>query len=120
VNTVTFGSNTVGAAVNPFTGNVYVTDQETNVQSLTGVLTANGTVTASVPVGDGPLGVDVDPFTNLAFVVSTDQNQVDVINGATNAVTATVSGVPGQYVAVNIGTHVVYVSGTNGVTVLSE
>jgi DNA-binding beta-propeller fold protein YncE len=47
VNTATFGYTTVGAAVNPFTGNVYVTDQETSTQSLTGVLTATGKLTAT-------------------------------------------------------------------------
>jgi DNA-binding beta-propeller fold protein YncE len=120
VTTATFGFDTVGAAVNPFTGNVFVTDQEENGPSLTGVLTSNGTLTASVVVGDNPLGVDVDPITNLAFVASTSENQIDVINGSTNTLTSTVSGVPGQYVAVNIGTQTVYVSGTNGVTVLTE
>jgi DNA-binding beta-propeller fold protein YncE len=118
--TTTFGSDTVGAAVNPFTGNVFVTDQETNTQSATGVLTLAGTLATSVTVGDGPLGVDVDPLTNRAFVVSTLQNQLNIINGATNSLEATVNGIPGLYVAVNIGTQTVYVSGTNGVTVMTE
>ena len=71
-------------------------------------------------MGDGPLGVDVDPLTNRAFVVSTLQNQVTIINGATNKLEATVNGIPGLYIAVNIGTQTVYVSGTNGVTVMTE
>jgi DNA-binding beta-propeller fold protein YncE len=120
VTTATFGSDTVGAAVNPFTGNVFVTDQEFSSQSLTGVLTAKGTLAASVVVGDNPLGVDVDPITNLAFVASTDLDEIDVIDGSTNTLTATVSGIPGLYVAANIGTQMVYVSGINGVTVLTE
>lgn len=118
--TVTFGSDTVGAAVNLLTGNVFVTDQEETGSSLTGVLKANGTLAASVAVGDSPLGVDVDPFTNLAFVASTEEDQIDVIDGSTNTLTTSVTGVAARYVAVNIGTQMVYVSGSTGVTVLTE
>ena len=120
VTTTTFGSDTVGAAANPFTGKVFITDREISSTSATGVLTANGKVAATVTVGDDPLGVDVDPITNLAFVASTAEDQIDVINGSNNTLTTTVTGVPARYVAVNIGTQTVYVSGTVGVTVLSE
>ena len=119
LNTTTFGASTVDAAVNYFNGQVYVTDDETG-PSQTGVFEAFGNVLASIPVGDQPLGVDVDPFTNLIFVVSTLQDNVEVIDGATNTVTATVPGIHGLYVAVNVGTQTVYVSGSKGVTVMSE
>jgi DNA-binding beta-propeller fold protein YncE len=98
---------------------VYVTDQETG-PSQTGVFEAFGNVLTSIPVGDEPLGVDVDPFTNLVFVVSTLQDNVEVIDGATNTITATVPGIHGLYVAVNVGTQTVYVSGSKGVTVITE
>ncbi len=65
-------------------------------------------------------GVDVDPFTNLAFVASTALDDITVIDGATNKVKAVVSGVPASYVAVNYVSRKVYVSGRVGVTVLTE
>jgi DNA-binding beta-propeller fold protein YncE len=79
-----------------------------------------GQAQASVTVGDGPLGVDVDPVTNLAFVVSTDQNRIYVIDGSNNTLKTVVDSVPGLYVAANPGTQTVYVSGINGVTVINE
>lgn len=118
VTTTTFGSSTVGAAVNVLTGNVYVTDQSGS--SLTGVLSANGKLVTSVPVGDFPVGVDVDPFTNLAFVASPLSDQIAVINGSNNTVQATVSNVNAEYVAVNPATQTVYASGQDGVTVVTE
>jgi DNA-binding beta-propeller fold protein YncE len=118
-NTV-FGSTTMGAAANFITGRVFVTDQESSAPSMTGVLSAKGAVLASPTVDDAPLGVDVDPVTNLAFVAATARDSVDVISGANNTVTATVQGVPANYVAVNFATAKVYVTGTAGVTVLTE
>jgi len=118
--TTTFGSTTVGAAVNVLTGNVFVADQEFNGSSLTGVLGANGHLVTSVSVGAFPTGVDVDPFTNLTFVASPEAGQVAVINGSNNTLQATVSGVQANYVAVNPATQLVYTSGNSGVTVLTE
>jgi DNA-binding beta-propeller fold protein YncE len=118
--TTTFGNETVGAAVNVLTGNVFVADDEFNGSSLTGVLGANGHLVTSVSVEAFPAGVDVDPFTNLAFVTSPLAEQIAVINGSNNTVQATVSGVQAQYIAVNPATELVYASGQNGVTVLTE
>jgi DNA-binding beta-propeller fold protein YncE len=121
LSTSTFGTDTVGAAVNVLTGNVYVTDLEfSGSTSLTGVLNLTGHVTTSVTVNDFPMGVDVDPFTNLAFVASPLAEQLTVINGANNTVKATISGVQGEYVAVNPATQTVYTSGQGGVTVVAE
>ena len=118
--TTTFGNETVAAAVNVLTGNVFVADDEFNGSSLTGVLGANGHLVTSVSVGAFPAGVDVDPFTNLAFVTSPLTEQIAVINGSNNTIQATVSGVQAQYVAVNPATELVYASGQDGVTVLTE
>lgn len=118
-NTV-FGSSTVGAAANFVTGNVFVADQESFASSMTGVLNSKGALLASPDVDDAPLGVDVDPVTNLAFVASTALDTVDVINGSGNTVTSTVPGVPANYVAVNFVTAKVYVTGRTGLTVLTE
>ena len=114
-----FGSTTADAAVNLKTGNVFVTDQEAG-PSQTGVFDKNGKVLASVTVDDAPLGVDVDPFTDLIFVASTSLDDVTVIDGSTNTVKAVVTSVPATFVAVNPVTEKVYVSGRNGVTVLTE
>jgi DNA-binding beta-propeller fold protein YncE len=119
LSTTSFGSATVGVAANFITGNVFVTDDESG-PSLTGVLNKNGKLLTSVTVDDTPLGVDVDPITNLVFVASTSLDSVTVINGTTNQVTATVTGVPANYIAVNYATQKVYVSGRNGITVMTE
>jgi DNA-binding beta-propeller fold protein YncE len=118
--TTTFGQATAGAAVNVLTGNVFVTDNG-SIPGEVGVLDLNGAERASVAVSISPLGVDVDPITNLAFVADNGFNSVSVIKGSTNTVTATVPGVAGaSYVAVNFLSQKVYVSGTRGVTVLTE
>ena len=119
LSTTTVGGADSFAAVNLATGNVYVTDAEAG-PSTTAVLNTAGTVQTTVPVGDTPYGVDVDPFSNLVFVASTALNNVTVINGATNTVQATVANVPATFVSVNFFSHLVYVSGSNGVTVLTE
>ncbi|MBB5066081.1 YncE family protein [Granulicella mallensis] len=118
--TITFGSTTVGAAVNVLTGNVFVTDQEFDGPSLTGVFGPLGHAVANVSVGAFPVGVDVDSFTNLAFVASPSSNQLAVIDGSSNTLKATVSNIQAQFVAVNPTTQLVYTSGENGVTVLTE
>jgi DNA-binding beta-propeller fold protein YncE len=64
--------------------------------------------------------VDVDPVTNLVFVASTQQEEVQVLSGSTYAVTATVPGISGNYLAVNPVTKKVYVTGIDGVTVMTE
>jgi YVTN family beta-propeller protein len=117
--TTTFGGNTSFAAVNWATGNVFVTDSVFG-PSTTGVFDKNGAVLAAVPVGDTPYGVDVDPVTNLAFVASTGLNNITVIDGSSNTVKATVSGVPANFVAVNFVAAKAYVAGDNVVTVLTE
>ena len=119
VSTTTVGGADSFAAVNLATGNVYVTDSEAG-PSTTAVLNSAGTVQTTVPVGDTPYGLDVDPFTNLVFVASTALNNVTVINGKTNTVQATLPNVPATFVAVNFASQRVYVSGSTGVTVLTE
>jgi DNA-binding beta-propeller fold protein YncE len=116
--TTTFGSNTAGVAVNVFSGDVFVTDN--SYPGKVGVLNRHGDLLASPSVGDYPLGVDADPITNLAFVADNGIDKVSVIDGSTNTVTATLTGVPASYVAVNYSSEKVYVSGSRGVIVLTE
>jgi YVTN family beta-propeller protein len=117
--TTTFGSTTAFAAVNWRTGHVFVTDSVFG-PSTTGVLDKNGALLATVPVGDTPFGLDVDPITDLVFVTSTALNNVTVINGKSNTVAATVPGIEANFVAVNFVTEKVYLAGNNGVTVMTE
>ena len=76
-------------------------------------------VTATVPVGKGPVGVAVDPGTHTAYVANTGDGTVSVIDGSTRTVTATVPVGKGPVggVAVDPGTHTAYVSNNNDGTV---
>ena len=68
-------------------------------------------VTATVPVGDGPVGVAVDPLSHTAYVANNFDHTVSVIDEATNTVTATIAvGTSPDGVAVDPGTHTVYVT----------
>jgi YVTN family beta-propeller protein len=52
--------------------------------------TATNIVTATVPVGNGPLGVAVTPNGAKVYVANGNSNNVSVINTATNTVVATI------------------------------
>jgi serine/threonine-protein kinase len=69
-------------------------------------------VTATIPLGEGPEGVAVDPGTHAVYVTSAVANgTVSVINPATHTVTATIP--VGKFplsVVVNPATHTVYVA----------
>ena len=119
LSTTNFGTTTVGAAVNLLNGHVFITDSEFG-PSTAGALDYTGKVLAGISVDDSPLGVDVDPITNLVFVASTALDTIDVIDGSNNTLKTTVSNVPADYIAVNLATEKIYVSGRTGVTVLTE
>ena len=119
LSTTTVGSADSFAAVNFITNNVYVTDAVTGPSTI-GVLTESGAVTTTVPVGDTPYGLDVDPIKNRIYVASTALNTITAIDGKTNTATATVTNVPATFVAVNYLTEKIYVSGGNSLTVLTE
>ena len=115
----TIGSQDANTAVNLVTGNVFVTDDSLGT-ATTGILDKNGNVLAQVAVQDSPYGVDVDPVTNKAFVISTGTNTLNVIDGKTNTLLNVLSGINANYVAVNFVTQKVYLSGNNGITVVAE
>jgi YVTN family beta-propeller protein len=72
---------------------------------------ATNTVTATIPVGSGPVGVATDPAAGTVYVTNQGDNTVSVINAATGTVTATI-GV-GSYpdgVAVDPAAGTVYVA----------
>jgi DNA-binding beta-propeller fold protein YncE len=119
LSTTIVGSADSFAAVNFITNNVYVTDAATGPSTI-GVLTESGAVTTTVPVGDTPYGLDVDPIKNRIYVASTALNTITAVDGKTNTATATVTNVPATFVAVNYLTEKIYVSGSNSLTVLTE
>ncbi|WP_368681567.1 YncE family protein, partial [Pseudomonas sp. SID14000] len=59
--------------------------------------TATNTVTATVPVGDSPARVEVNPSGTAAYATSQADDTVSVISTGTNAVTDTISGFTGPY-----------------------
>jgi YVTN family beta-propeller protein len=80
-------------------------------------------VTATVPVGQGPTWVAVDPGTHTVYVTNQGDNTVSVIDPSTRTVTATMpTGMAPQNVAVDPGAHTVYVpdNGDNTVSVIES
>lgn len=119
LSTTGVGSADSFAAVNVVTGKVYVTDAVSGPSTIA-VLNQNGAVTNTVPVGDTPYGLDVDPLTNRIYVGSTALDTVTTVDGKTNTVTAAVANVPSAFAAVNFLTSKVYLSGGTSLTVLKE
>ncbi len=69
---------------------------------------------ATLPAGNTPLGVAVNPMTNKTYVANYSDGTVTVIDGATNT-TATVSvGVYPDAIAVNPATNKIYVANDCG------
>ena len=79
-------------------------------------------VVATVPVGSNPAGADVNTATNKIYVVNSTDSSVSVIDGVTNTVTKTITGVGTQPtdIAVNSATNKIYVAGgtANGAVVI--
>ncbi len=97
------------------------TDNVGNSATIATTVTATKVVT--IPVGANPQGVGVDPLTNTIYVANTGGDNVSVINGATNTVTATVAvgSHPFPVVVDDPTTDTVYVanSDANSVSVIS-
>ncbi|WP_314251654.1 YncE family protein [Streptomyces kutzneri] len=75
------------AAVPPGT---YVYVSNLNNDNVSVIDTVTSTVTATIPVGDGPQGVAATPNGTRVYVVSSVSENVSVIDTATNTVTAIV------------------------------
>lgn len=102
-------------AVDPSTDTLYFAANSDGQLSV--VNGATGAVTARLNLGDSVRGVAVDPVTDMVYVGLFDN--IDVINGATNKVTATIDQAEFSYpsgVAVDAATNTVYVanSGPSG------
>jgi YVTN family beta-propeller protein len=120
------GSRPNGADANPTTNRVYignaasqdvsVIDGATNTEIDTDGNPANGIT--RIPVGSNVLGVAANPATNRIYVANPLSNNISVIDGATNAVTATAT--VGSYpyaVTVNPTTNRIYVTNRDDNTV---
>ena len=66
-------------AVNPLTGDVYVTNFSDGTVSV--ISGGTGTVTATIPVGSGPVGVAVNPLTGAVYTANVGDDTVSVIFG---------------------------------------
>jgi len=94
---------------------------------LLGMVLSAGTalpqnVTTTIGVGNSPAAIAVNPVTSTIYVVNSASNNVSVINGATNSLTATVTtGTNPVAIAVNPASNMVYVAnnGSNDVTVIN-
>ena len=63
--------------VNPTTNHIFIPNTASN--SVTVIDGASNTILYHVPLGLGPFGVDVDPVTNQAFVVTKNSHQLWMI-----------------------------------------
>ena len=68
--------------------NAYITNHVSNTVSV--IDTATNTVTATIPVGAGPIGVAVSPDGGRVYVTNDFDNTVSVIDTTTNTLIATI------------------------------
>ena len=73
--------------------------------SASAISEATNTVTTTVPVGDGPNGIAVDPALDQVYIADSSDNNVSVINDATSFVSSFPVGVETYAVAVDPATH---------------
>ena len=116
-----------GIAVNPSTNMIYVTNELNNTVSV--IVGKTNTVTATIRVGHGPIGIAVNPLTDIAYVANSglpghghqiDGNTVSVIDGKTNTVRATIRvGTLPQFISINPSTNAAYVANGNSVSVIN-
>jgi YVTN family beta-propeller protein len=69
---------------------------------------------ATVPVGNSPFGIGVNPMTNKTYVANYYDNTVTVIDGATNSTSTVNVGNSPYAVAVNLVTNKIYVANNCG------
>ena len=68
------------------------------------------TVTATIPVGQAPIGAAVNPLTNKIYIANSGSNNVTVIDGFTNNTTTIAAGASPSAIAVNPATNRIYVA----------
>jgi YVTN family beta-propeller protein len=110
-----------GIDVNHTTGSIFVTHEGVVSGQTVGIVDDIGVTT--IAVGSKPFGIAVNTKTNKLYVTNTGSNDISVIDGASNAVVATITdpnAVLPIAVAVNPTTNTIYVanSQSNNVTVI--
>lgn len=121
VATYAVGYDPFGVAVNPTTGEVYVSNTGSDDVSV-----LNGTTGASVAnitVGTSPYGIAYDPLSGNIYVANGGSDNLSVISSTTNRVVASIGvGTTPIGVAVDPSSGQVFVanSGSANVTALSE
>jgi YVTN family beta-propeller protein len=112
------GNATTGKA---YVANNVINDAGMRVGTLDVIDAVAGTITATIPIPNTQdvTCVGVDESKNVIYVSGGD-NFVAIIDGATNAVTATVPGIGGMYLAVDPSTHNVYVYNALGKVVVID
>lgn len=106
--TITLGQYPGDVAVNTATNTVYVTVGD-NLDIING---ANNTLAYTVPIGSGAGALAVNPTTNMVYVGVSSPGGIDVVNGATRAVTSISGSVSPAAMTVNASTNTLYA--TNG------
>ena len=95
----------------------YITNATSNTVSV--IDTASDTVTATVPVGNGPTGVAINPAGTRVYVANLLSSNVSVLNTATNTVIATVALPNGPTgLAINPAGTRLYVGNNDAVSVI--
>jgi YVTN family beta-propeller protein len=101
-----------GMAFNPFNGMVYVTlPQNTALDSVGVIDTSTNSLVTNIPVAPAPFGVTVNPSNGKVYVAS-EHAAVTVIDGPTNAVTATI--IPPTVPPYMLGPHPIRFDPDNG------
>jgi YVTN family beta-propeller protein len=97
--TIPVGNAPLGVAVTPDGTKVYVANRpntvsvvDTATSTVSVVDTATNTVSATIPVGNGPVGIAVKPDGSEVYLADVVVNTVSVIDPATNIVIATIPG----------------------------
>ncbi len=86
----------------------YITNDSNNVSVVD---TATNTVIATIPVGNSPVGVAVDPAGRRVYVANSSDNNVSVINIKTKKVRRTIPvGTDPEGIAVNPAGTRIYVT----------
>jgi len=91
-------------------GDLYVTDNFTNMVSVINV--ASGKLVATIPVGKAPASVALDPVNGYVYVTNNDSDSISVIDGASNSVLKTipVGGIHPDGIALDTANNCLYVA----------
>ncbi|MEX0800923.1 MAG: YncE family protein [Dehalococcoidia bacterium] len=111
IDSASVGAGPLGAAINPLTNRVYVSNYHDDTVSV--IDGATDAVVSTIPVEDGPIAIAVNTATNRIYVTNTNSSSLSVIDGASDTAIGTI-GLPlgslsGTAVSVNPETNRIYV-----------